>query len=324
MTSIAVIIVNWNGKKFIAECLDGLRRQRWRDFSITLVDNGSVDGSRELVQENYPEVKLIGLAENVGFAAANNMAIKATDSDYVALLNPDTVAEAGWLENLVKALEKHPAAGMTASKMLLYGHPDIIDRAGDVYTRAGTALLEGRGQPAGRYSRQKEVFGACAGAALYRRRMLDAIGLFDEDFFLLYEDVDLSFRAQLQGYKCLYVPQAVVFHKASSSIGDDTPVSVYYSHRNLEWVFIQNMPAGLFKKTLIPHLLYDLAAFLFFIGRGRGGDFIKAKWHALKGVRRALKKRSRVQAAKKVTDDYIWNIMAREHLLPRLTRRLKS
>jgi GT2 family glycosyltransferase len=160
---------------------------------------------------------------------------------------------------------------------------------------AATALLRGRGAPAQKFNIQEKVFGACAGAALYHTRMLDDIGLFDEDFFLVYEDVDLSFRAQLRGYKCLYVPDAVVYHKASSSIGDDSPISVYYSHRNLEWVYIQNMPGSLIAKTILPHMIYVFAAFFFFIARGRGADFIKAKWHALKGVKRALQKRWRIQ-----------------------------
>ena len=322
MNIIAVIIVNWNGKKFIEECLNGLNEQTFKDFSIIIVDNDSDDGSLEFVQKNYPEVKTIPLAENLGFAVANNIAINSIDTEYVALLNNDAVPDPGWLENLLKALESHPKAGMAASKMLLYDHPDIIDRAGDIYTTAATALLNGRGEPSKNFNKPEWVFGACAGAALYRRRMFDEIGLFDEDFFLLYEDVDLSFRAQLRGYKCLYVPNAVVYHKASSSIGDDSAISVYYSHRNLEWVYIHNMPGSLIKKTLLNHLIYNFAAFFFFVAKGRAADFIRAKWHALKGLKRALEKRQQVQINKKVSDEYIWNLFEKERLLPRLSRRL--
>ena len=154
--------------------------------------------------------------------------------------------------------------------------------------------------------------------------MLDDIGLFDEDFFLVYEDVDLSFRAQLRGYKCLYVSDAVVYHQAGSSIGNDSPISVYYSHRNLEWVYIQNMPGKLIKKTIINHVIYDIASFLFFVVRGRGADFIRAKWHALKGMKRALAKRKHIQETRTVSDDYIWRLFEKERLLPRLTRRLSK
>jgi GT2 family glycosyltransferase len=319
---ISVVIVNWNGKKFIAECLDGLRKQTYKDHSIVLVDNASGDGSLELVHRNYPEVKTIPLDANLGFAVANNKAIQSIGTEYVALLNNDAVPHPGWLENLLKALEKHPEAGFAASKMLLYDRPDIIDRVGDIYTTAATALLNGRGEPSKNFNKPAWVFGACAGAAIYRKRMLDDIGLFDEDFFLLYEDVDLSFRAQLSGYKCIYAPDAIVYHKASSSIGDDSPISVYYSHRNLEWVYIHNMPGKLIKKTILNHLIYDMASFLFFVARGRGVDFIRAKWHTLKGLKRALAKRKHIQKNRTVTDDYIWSLFEKERLLPRLTRRI--
>jgi GT2 family glycosyltransferase len=321
---ITVVIVNWNGKKFLAKCLGGLRKQTYKNFSVIMVDNGSDDGSLEYVQKNYPEVQAIALRENLGFATANNIAIKSVNSEFTALLNNDAVPHPGWLENLLKALENNPEAGFAASKMLFYDNPNIIDRAGDVYTTAATALLRGRGASSEDYSRQEWVFGACAGAALYRTRMFDDIGLFDQDFFLLYEDVDLSFRAQLKGYKCLYVPDAIVYHQASGSIGNDTPISVYYSHRNLEWVYIHNMPTSMIKKTFVRHIIYDIAAFFFFVAKGRGGPFIKAKWHALSGFNQALKKRRQIQTGKKVVDEYVWNILENERLFPRLSRRLKN
>ena len=292
------------------------------NFSVIMVDNGSIDGSLDYVQNYYPEVETIALSENAGFARANNIAIHTIQMKYVALLNPDTVPDAGWLEHLVKALEKHPQAGSAASKMLLYDKPTFIDRAGDVYTTAGTALLHGRGESSSKFNNQQWVFGACAGAALYRRCMFEDIGLFNEDFFLLFEDVDLSFRAQLRGYKCLYVPDACVYHHASSRIGDDSPTSVYYGHRNLEWVYIQNMPGSLIAKTILPHMIYVFVAFVFFVLRGRSIDFIKAKWHALKGLKRALAKRRCIQNNRTATDAYIWDLLEKERLLPRLTRRI--
>ena len=319
---VSVIIANWNGKILLAECLDGLRMQTRKDHSVTLVDNGSQDGSLEFVHQHYPEVKTIALSSNLGFAAANNIALKSVNTQYVALLNNDAVPHARWLENLLKALESHPEAGLAASKMLLYDRPGIIDRAGDSYTTAATALLHGRGKPSENYSNNtKWIFGACAGAAVYRKRMLDDIGLFDEDFFLLYEDVDLSFRAQLRGYKCLYVPDAIAYHQASRSIGNDSTISVYYSHRNLEWTYIHNIPGRLIKKTILNHLIYNIAALLFFVAKGRGLDFIKAKWHALKGLNRALEKRRQIQNNKKVTDEYIWSLLEKERFIPRLSRR---
>ncbi|MDB4442663.1 glycosyltransferase family 2 protein [bacterium] len=324
MPTVSVIIVNWNGKNLLADCLNGIRKQTYGDHSVVLVDNGSHDGSLQYVHSHYPEIKTIALSENMGFAIANNIAIQSVQTKYVALLNNDAVPHPDWLQNLMDALEKHPEAGFCASKMLFYDNPRVIDRPGDVYTTAGTALLRGRGAPSQEFNSQEYVFGACAGAALYRTKMLDDIGLFDEDFFLIYEDVDLSFRAQLRGYKCIYVPEAIVYHRAGSSIGDDTPISVYYSHRNLEWVYIQNMPGSLIAKTILPHLIYVFAAFVFFVLKCRSVDFIKAKWHAVKGLKGALAKRKHIQKTRTVSDDYIWSLFEKERLLPRLTHRIFS
>ena len=318
---VNIIIVNWNGRKFLSECLESLRRQTYQPLTIILVDNGSTDGSVDFVKKNYPEVKAIRLDRNLGFSIANNIAIESVNSAYVALLNNDAVAHPKWIKNLVDSLEANPLAGFAASKMLFYDDRSIIDRAGDAYTRAGTGLLRGRGMPADSYSEQEWVFGACAGAALYRTQMLRDIGLFDEDFFLLYEDVDLSFRAQLKNYKCLYVPEAIVYHKASSSIVHDSAISVYYSHRNLEWVYVKNMPSKLMLKTFWLHVIYDIGAFFFFAANGRGKEYVKAKYDALKGLKIALKKRRQIQKGKTVSDAYIFGLLEKESFFSRLRRR---
>ena len=301
-----------------------MRRQVFRHFTSILVDNGSIDGSVDFVRRNYPEVEIIALPENIGFSAANNIALETIDTEYAALLNNDAAPDCMWLKNLIEALEMRPEAGFAASKMLFYDDAKVIDRVGDSYTRAGAGLLRGRGMPADNYNKKEWIFGACAGAALYRTQMLHNTGLFDEDFFLVYEDVDLSFRAQLKGYKCMYVPEAVVYHKAGGSIVFDSPVSVYYSQRNLEWVYVKNIPAGLILKTILSHIIYDLAAFLYFATCGRGKDFIRAKRDALKGLKKALQKRLQIQQSKIVDDDYIWKLLDKERLFPRLTRRLRK
>jgi GT2 family glycosyltransferase len=299
-----------------------LRQQEFRPFSTILVDNGSTDGSVEFVAQYYPDIKTISLPENAGFSTATNIALKTIKTPYVALLNNDATAHPSWLKNLVQALEDFKEAGFAASKICFYNDPTRIDRAGDSYTRAGVGHLRGRGMPSGAYDRQEWVFGACAAAAIYRTEMLQDIGFFDEDFYLLYEDVDLSLRAQLSGYRCLFVPEAIVYHKASSSIIRDSSVSVYYGHRNLEWVYFQNMPGRLILKTILPHVIYDVAAFLFFAANGRMTDFVKAKWHALKGLKRAIKKRRKVQDKMSIPEAYLWSLLEKERLLPRLTMRV--
>ncbi len=226
MKRITVIVVNWNGKRFLSECLESLRRQTYRNFSTLVVDNGSEDDSVAFIEQHFPEVGIIPLSHNTGFAYANNIALKTLDTEYAAMLNNDAVADEKWLEALVNALDRCPEAGMAGSKMLFYDAKDMIDRVGDAYSTAGTGLLRGRGMPSESYHQAEKIFGACAGAALYRTAMFRDIGLFDEDFFILYEDVDLSFRAQLKGYECLYVPDAIAYHKASATIIHDSPTSV--------------------------------------------------------------------------------------------------
>ena len=320
---VSVVIVNWNGREFLPECLEALRRQVYRVFSVILVDNGSHDGSVAFVAEHYPEVRIVALKDNRGFAAANNVALRMVETEFVALLNNDAVPDPLWLKSLVEALEDHPQAGMAASKMLLYDKREVIDRAGDGYTRAGAALLRGRGLSAESHRVREWVFGACAAAALYRTAMLRDIGFFDEDFFLLYEDVDLSFRAQLKGYKCLYVPEAIVYHKSSASIVHDSSRSVYYGHRNLEWVYIQNLPFRLLLRTIIPHIIYDLAALSYFIVSGRGKDFFRAKKDAIRGLKSAIKKRQHIQSGKAVSDAYLWGLFERPRLIERLVGHFK-
>lgn len=321
---VTVIVINWNGKIFLRKCLDALRSQSYKYFSTVVVDNGSKDGSVDFINQHFPEVKTISLRENAGFSGANNIALETIETEFVALLNNDGVAHPLWLQELVEALDRFPAAGFAASKMVYYDDPDTIDRAGDAYTIAGVGALRGRGACAQSYGREEWIFGASAGAALYRMKMLSDVGIFDEDYFLLYEDVDLSFRAQLRGYRCLYVPDAVVYHMATRSIGYDSEKSVYYGHRNMEWTYIKNMPKKLIPRTIVLHLGYIVIAFFFFLLKGKGPVYLKAKIDALKGIKRAVQKRKQVQASQKVDNRYIRQLLEPERYASRYTRRLRQ
>jgi GT2 family glycosyltransferase len=320
---VTVIVVNWNGKARLIQCLDALRDQLFQDLVTVVVDNASDDGSAETVRQQFPEVKLISLTENFGFAIANNIAIRQADTEYIALLNNDAIAHPQWLQSLVNALTVNTEAGFAASKMLYHDAPHVIDRAGDGYTTAGAGCLRGRGLGDGAFNQLEWIFGACAGAALYRMSMIRDIGLFDENFFLLYEDVDFSFRAQLKGYKCLYVPTAIVYHIASHSIGYDSPTSVYYGHRNLEWVYAQNMPSSLLVRTLGRHMLYLIVAFGYFTLKGLAFAYVRSKWDCLKAWRTVLNKRKIIQAQRRVENHYIWNLLDTEDSASRLKHRLK-
>jgi len=318
---ISVVVLCWNGREHLDTCLSSLQGQTYRDFEVLVVDNGSVDGSPEFVSSAFPKVRLICLPSNRGFSAGNNVGIRAAQGEYIALLNQDTEVDPRWLEELYRGMSDDPEAGSCASKMLRFDRRDTIDRAGDAYTIAGVAMLIGSHRKDGEdFDAPRRIFGACAGAALYRRSMLDEVGLFDEDFFCICEDVDLSFRAQLRGYSCLYVPSAVVYHKASSSIGLYSDFYVYHTHRNLEYVLAKDMPTSLLLRYLPVHMLYDALSFLFYLVRGRGWTFLRAKFAALRHMPNMLRKRRGIQRGRTASPGHIDALLERRWLADRVKR----
>ncbi|MCY4010093.1 MAG: glycosyltransferase family 2 protein [Anaerolineaceae bacterium] len=241
---LSIIIPNWNGLRYLPVCLASLQRQDHAPLEIFVVDNASQDGSCDYLRSEHPRVKLLELAQNRGFTGACNEGLRAARGEFLALLNNDTEVDERWAGAVVAAMKRHPEVGSIASKMLLYDRRDVIHTAGDYFTRDGCAGNRGvweRDQ--GQYEREEWVFSACGGAAVYRRSMLCDIGLLDDDFFFSGEDVDLGWRAQLRGWRCLYVPQAVVYHHLSASGGGVT--ASYYDGRNSIAVLIKNLPAAL-------------------------------------------------------------------------------
>ncbi|UCC65120.1 MAG: glycosyltransferase family 2 protein, partial [Anaerolineae bacterium] len=224
--SVSVIVANWNGRHHLARCLPSLRAQTYRDFEVAVVDNGSTDGSVGWLAQEHPDVRVLCNPRNLGFALANNQAIRATESPYLVTLNNDTEATSAWLAELVAAAESDAAVGMVASQILLASAPGAIDSAGIEVDWTGTGWQRRRGEAADEAGDVEEVFGPSAGAALYRRAMLEEIGLFDESFFMYCEDVDLNWRAQLAGWRCWYTPKAIVYHKLSATGGG--PLASYY------------------------------------------------------------------------------------------------
>jgi GT2 family glycosyltransferase len=248
---IDVIIPNYNGAELLPTCLDALRAQTRQDFCVVVVDDGSTDGSRELLARRYPEAQVIVMPRNCGLAAAVNRAIEATGGEYVVLLNNDTEADPRWLERLVGTLERYPAYDFAASKLLLFDRRDTIHSAGDYYRTDGVPGNRGVWQrDRGQYDVMEEVFGPCAGAAAYRRSALEALAehgkVFDEDLVMYCEDVDLNLRARLRGIRTVYVPRAVVYHKLSATGGG--ALASYYCGRNFLLVWAKNMPQQLVRR----------------------------------------------------------------------------
>jgi GT2 family glycosyltransferase len=322
---ISVIIVNWNGKQHLNDCLSSLRRQTFTDFEIVMVDNGSTDDSVAYVQSSFPEVEIISLPINTGFSVGNNRGIQAAQGDYIALLNNDTEVDPHWLEELYRALESSPQVGFCASKILLFDQREILDSAGDYYSCYGAAGKIGRLKPDQKlYNQAKEVFGASGAAAIYRRSMLEEVGLLDEDFFMIYEDVDLSFRAQLMGYSCLYVPTARVYHKVNVSLGFMSNKYIYYGHRNVEYVYLKNMPSPLLLEYLPIHILYTVLAFGFFAMKRKASIFIQSKVDAFKSLSTVWRKRQKIQKTRRVSNEYISSILEKDWMLPRIYEKFRS
>lgn len=251
MTTVAVIIVNWNGKDFLRTCLESLQNQTFKDFRVICVDNGSTDDSRELCQE-FPFVEWIELPENRGFAEPNNIGIARAFEDrnisFIVTLNNDTKVESAYLHELVACAHRHPEAGSIQPKVLRMPAQGIFDSAGMLIYKDMSAINRGQGErDNGQYEQEEEIFGASASAALYSRRALEDVALgkneyFDRDYFAYYEDVDLAWRLRLRGFRCYYTPRALVTHIHSATGKRHSPFKSFHIHRNQYYTIIKNLP----------------------------------------------------------------------------------
>jgi len=289
---ISVVIVNWNGKHLLGECLDSLFAQSVGGVEIILVDNGSQDGSVGYVLERYRDVRVVSLPENIGFAGGNNAGIRIASGKYIALLNNDTKVDHEWIPSLLKEAESSPAhVGMWASKILSYDNPDIIDNVGLLMYPDGLGRGKGRMEKdEGQYDQTGEAFFPSGCAGLYRRKMLDEIGLFDEEFFAYADDVDLGLRARLAGWQCLYVPSAKVYHKYSASSSAHSPFKAFLVERNRIWVLLKYYPVEMILISpfgTVARLLFHLYGAL--AGKGASGRFREQQsiFHAMAVLLRA-------------------------------------
>ena len=309
---VSVIIPNWNGAHHLPTCLESLRRQTFRDFEVIVVDNGSTDGSLDLLARDFPEVRVLPLGENRGFAGACNAGIRAAQGEIIVLLNNDTEADPHWLEEIVAAFERHPEAGIVASKMLLFDQRDTFHTAGDFYRLDGVPGNRGAWQKdVGQYETEEYVFSACGGSAAYRRGMLDRIGLLDEDFFYSCEDVDLAWRAQLAGWRCVYAPRAVVYHKLSATGGGTT--ASFYDGRNFIYLLVKDYPGDLWRTywRAILKAQFRLAWEALRAWRGAAARArLRGMLAGLLGIPKMLRKRKVVQRSRVVDRAYLEQILS--------------
>lgn len=310
---ISVVIPNWNGVELLPSCLDAIRLQTLAGQEVIVVDNASSDGSCRLIEERYPEVRLLRLDANLGFSGGCNAGIRIAQGEIIALLNTDAEADARWLEALADVLNRHPEAGSAASKMLLHDRRDVINSAGDFFGWDGIPGNRGVWElDAGQYAAETWVFGACGGAAAYRRQMLDEIGLFDESFFMYCEDVDLAWRAQLAGWRCIYAPDAIVYHRLSATGGG--ALSSFLTGRNTLYVIAKDMPTSLRRKhwRRIVAAQLKIARDALRAWRGEAARArLRGQLAGLLAWRRMRSESGAIRALRSVSDDYLEAILTR-------------
>ncbi|HMR64462.1 MAG TPA: glycosyltransferase family 2 protein [Anaerolineae bacterium] len=316
MPLLSIIIPHYNGTRILLACLAALRRQTYPYLEVILVDNGSTDPSLPLTRQHFPEVKIIETGLNLGYAGAVNQGIRFAAGEIIVALNNDTEADPGWAQALVEVLQTHPEAGLVASKMRLYHQRDRLHSAGDSFGSDGIPINRGVWQQdEGQFDQDVYIFGGCGGAVAYRRRMLAEIGLFDEEYFMYLEDVDLNWRAQLAGYRAVFAPQAVVYHHLSASGGGVT--ASYYTGRNTIWMLAKVFPGFLFRRywSVIVRAQLKIAGEALRAWRGQAARArLRGQLAGLLGLPKWLRKRQKIRRSYRVSDAYLEGLLTHTSL----------
>ena len=312
---ISIVILNWNGKDFIPSCIRSAKEQTYPNTEIILVDNASTDGSIESIKALFPDLRLIANRENLGYGGGNNRGIREAGGEYVLVLNNDAEIEKECVKRLWECMETDERIGTAAPKILFYDRKDTVDAAGLAIFADGLSIGRGRSEPQSKYDHGGEVFCGSGCASLFRREMLDEVGLFDEDFFAYAEDTDLGWRARLAGWTAYYVPGAVVYHHHSKRFGTYSATKAFLVERNRIWVALRNFPLPmLFLSPFHTGLRYLYQGIAVLTRRGAPGKFgeessplllvpvvLRAFLSGLAGLPRVLKKRKEIQRRRKIS-----------------------
>lgn len=307
----AVVIPNWNGREELAACLDSVLAQTV-PVEIVVVENGSTDGSVDMVRSSYPSVTLLVQPVNLGFAGGVNVGIRYAlhrGREFVVLLNNDAIVEPTWVEELTAVASGDACIGMVASRFVTIDGRRL-DSTGECYSTWGLPFPRGRGEERlDAYDDAVVIFGASGGSTLYRSAMLRDVGLFDEDFFAYFEDVDLSWRAQLRGWKVRLAPRAIAYHRIGATSGRIPGFTTHQTLKNLGWVMVKNVPAR-FLPIVAPRLL--LASSLTFaraVLRGQGATAVRAVAIALVKTPRKLRERRAIQRGRRISDATVRSLL---------------
>lgn len=289
---ISIVIPNYNGEKFLEDCLQSIYKQSFKNFNVIIVDNASTDNSIDIIEKykNILDISLIRNNENLGFAKAVNIGIKHSNKKYVFLLNNDAILESNTLEELYNSIRKDKKIFSIQSKMIQYHNIEKIDDAGDEYSILGWAYQTGNNKSSKLYTEPREIFSSCAGAAIYRKDILEKIGLFDENFFAYMEDVDIGYRAIIHGYRNVYCPDAVCYHVGSATTGSKyNKFKIRLAARNNIYVPYKNMPL-LQLIFNFPFLFIGfLIKWIFFLIKGYGKVYLNGVIEGLKNLHKIEK-----------------------------------
>jgi GT2 family glycosyltransferase len=322
---VTLVIPSWNGRELLGAALESIRAQSRPPARTIVVDNGSADGTAEHLAEEFPWVDVVRLDSNEGFAGAVNAGIRAADTPFVGLVNNDVELDPAWLDRMLDALERDPVAGYVTGKMLSFHDRSIVDDTGTVFTWYAISWNRGKGEAdVGQYDAPGYVFGACAGAALYRSDSFASVGLFDEDFFAYAEDTDWAFRAQLRGIRCRYQPEAVSYHMGQATSSRMPGLTMRLGFRNTAYLVLKSYPASeLFRNS--GRLLYWWWKVLY--GSLKDGwfrDFCVAQAQILRSAPRLFSKRRAIQRERVVDIEYLRSVVSDEAPQSHLTTRLSS
>lgn len=311
----SVVIANFNGERNLPVCLESLRRQTFTDFEVIVADDASADNAVAIVEQQFPEVRVVVNRANQGFAATCNTGAAASHGRFIVLLNNDTEADPQWLEELAQTIVAHPEAASIASKLLLFDRRTVLHTAGDALGIDGMARNRGAWQAdTGQFDDSAQVFSACGGAAAYRRDVWEALGGFDEVFRMYLEDVDFGFRARLAGFETVYAPEARVYHHVSANGGD--VLASYYVGRNSIWMLAKNMPESLLWRNLPRIITAQLMVTIDALRNIRGKAAqarLKGQWDGIRGLRTQLARRTLIQQRRVVQDEALLRVLQRDN-----------
>lgn len=324
---VSVIIPNWNGRDLLEDSLTSFKKQTFKDFEIILVDNGSTDGSIDYVTGDFPEVKIIKLSKNLGFAKAINEGVKASRVEYVIFLNNDTKVHQDWVKNLVECASAHPEVISVNPKLLNFYDRKKIDGVGILINEVGQAKSIGwQESDQGQFEKMQYIFGATGGASLFRRTDFIKVGMFDERYFMYSEEVDFAFRAQFLGYKSIFCPKAVVYHKHKATAKRLPQHIEYWQFRNMTQTIIKDFPASILWKKWrwLKIILVHFNTIFYQLKNGYFWAPVMSELWLIIHLPDLLRQRKKIQKTRLVNDEYLENFLVKKEItfwgIPKLNR----